>query len=327
MTLPSPQSLRTPTRYFLNAVYLAHRHDGWRAATTTAARLAADEVARFVRLQQLNRRNRGHAAVPGSKAPLLDVPEILRQFDAAGIPVATFTLDHDAFDRHREQFRYPRFYAGGPVSEGGFREAKALEYFISLALLPVSSSDVVVDVASEHSVFPELVGSETGARVLRQDLIYPPGLHRDRIGGSADAMPLPDQSVDKLFLHNSFEHFEGETDSNFIQEARRLLRPNGAVCIVPLYLSTRPQIITDPANDREGIAWDGDAEIVSQRGHRNRFGRFYSVETFRRRVLAPATECGFRVSVYHLAGADPDSSEPVDRAYRGIGFAALLTKP
>jgi SAM-dependent methyltransferase len=327
MTLPIPQSLRTPTRYFLNTVYLAHKHDGWRSATTSAARLAADEVARFVRLQRLKRRNRGHAVGPESKAPLLDVPEILEQFDLAGIPVATFTLDRDAFDRHREHFRYPRFYAGGPVSEGGFREAKALEYFISLALLPISSSDVVVDVASEHSVFPELVGSETGARVLRQDLIYPAGVHGDRIGGSADAMPLPDQSVDKLFLHNSFEHFEGETDSNFIREAWRLLRPNGTVCIIPLYLSTRPQIITDPANDTEGVVWDDDAQIVSKRGHRNRFGRFYSVETFRTRVLAPATECGFGVSVYHLAGADPDSTEPVDRAYRGIGFAALLTKP
>jgi SAM-dependent methyltransferase len=327
MRLPRPQSLRTPTRYFLNAVYLAHRHDGWRSAATTAVKLGADEIARFARLRQLDRGKPAAAAAPEPKAPLLDVPDILGQFAAAGIPVATFTLDRDAFDRHRQRFRYPRFYAGGPVSEGGFREAKALEYFISLALLPVSSSDVVVDVASENSVFPELVASEAGARVLRQDLIYPLGLHGDRMGGSADAMPLPDGSVDKLFLHNSFEHFEGETDSNFIREAWRLLRRGGAVCIVPLYLSTRPQIITDPGNSTDGVVWDDDTEIVSQRGHRNRFGRFYSVETLRRRVLAPADDCGFRGSVYHLAGADPDSSEPVARAYRGIGFAAVFTKP
>jgi SAM-dependent methyltransferase len=326
MTLPRPQFSRTPLRYFLNAVYLAHKHDGWRAAAATSTRLAADEIARFVRLRRLNTQ-RQDAAAPESAAPVLDVPEILRQFERAGIAVKTFTLDRDAFDRHREEFPYPRFYAGGPVTEGGFRESKALEYFISLALVPVSSSDVVVDVASERSVFPELVGTQTGARVLRQDLIYPPRVHGDRIGGSADAMPLPDRSVDKLFLHNSFEHFEGETDSNFIREAWRLLRPHGAVCIVPLYLSTRPQIITDPANDSDGVVWDDGAEIVRKHGHRNRFGRFYSVETFRRRVLGPAGECGFAVSVYHLAGADPDSNEPVNRAYRGIGFAAVLTKP
>src|SRR4029450_12451999 len=85
MRLPRPQSLRTPTRYFLNAVYLAHRHDGWRSAATTAVKLGADEIARFARLRQLDRGKPGAAAAPEPKAPLLDVPDILGQFAAAGI--------------------------------------------------------------------------------------------------------------------------------------------------------------------------------------------------------------------------------------------------
>ena len=40
-------------------------------------------------------------------------------------------------------------------SDGGSRESKILEYFLSLQLLPISPSDIVIDVASERSVFPD----------------------------------------------------------------------------------------------------------------------------------------------------------------------------
>src|SRR5205823_8461573 len=132
---------------------------------------------------------------------------------------------------------YPRFYAGGSSAGGGHREKKILEYFVSLTIVPIEQDDVVIDVASERSVFPELVRHLTGAVVFRQDLIYRVGIHEDRIGGSAASMPLPDGFATKLTLHNSFEHFEGNADTAFVREAWRVLRPGGAVCIVPLFLS------------------------------------------------------------------------------------------
>ena len=89
-------------------------------------------------------------------------------------------------------------------------------------------------------------------------------------------MPIGAEFANKLILHNSFEHFEGEADRDFISEAWRVLRPGGEVCIVPLYLSQRYEIFTDPLVDTRDLAWDPGARIARVRGFRNRFGRFYS---------------------------------------------------
>jgi len=255
------------------------------------------------------------------------MPEILRQLAERGLDVEEFALDQDAFVEHLGAFRYPRFYAGGPIAKGGFRESKILEYFVSLKLLPVPPGDVVIDVASERSVFPEMVNEMFGAQVYRQDLIYPPGLAGDKIGGSAAAMPVPAAFAHKLFLHNSFEHFEGSIDTEFIAEAWRVLKPGGAVCIVPLYLSARHQIVTDPLLDIQDVAWDSGAEIVPKTGYRSRFGRFYSAEALAKRVLEPAGECGFRYEICHFGGADQAAGDPISRAYRGLRFGLTLTKP
>ena len=230
-------------------------------------------------------------------------------------------------ERHLRDYRYSRMYAGGSVTSGGARESKILEYFLSLLLLPIVPSDVVIDVASERSVFPDVVATTVGARVFRLDLIYPPGIHGDRIGGSADEMPLPAGSVDKLFLHNSFEHFEGDIDTRFVREALRVLRPGGGLCVVPLYLSARHQIVTDPLVDRSGIEWDPDAEVVERIGHRNRFGRFYSAETLAERVLKPAFECGFRAEISAFHESTYGTHDTFSRAQRGINFAMVLRKP
>ena len=194
-------------------------------------------------------------------------------------------------------------------------------------LLPIDPNDVVIDVASERSVFPQMVRATIGARVLRQDMIYTPGIHGDVIGGSADALDVPAEFADKLYLHNSFEHFEAGADTGFVREAWRILKPGGVVCVVPLYLSTRHQIITDPFVDRRGVVFDPDAEIVEQSGHHNRFARCYGVPQFAERVLRPAVEVGFDARIYHPRGADPERNDPFDRALRGIGFALVLRKP
>lgn len=195
------------------------------------------------------------------------------------------------------------------------------EYFVSLELVDIRPSDVVIDVASERSLFPEVVRTQTGARVFRQDLTYAPGVAGDRIGGNAARMPIAAEFANKLILHNSFEHFEGEADRDFIREAWRVLRPGGEACIVPLYLSQRYEILTDPLVDTRDLAWDPGARIARVRGFRNRFGRFYSPAALAERVLRPAEECGFAVSLYdfeNLRKLDPSS---------GLHFGLVLTKP
>jgi hypothetical protein len=316
----------TAARYFVNTVNLARQQEGWRAGAATAVGLSAHEARKVPRLLRLRWNARKQQPRGFVEAPVVDVPELLRQLADFEIEVQPVTLDREAFARHLQEFAYPRFYAGGPVADGGFREAKILEYFLSLQLLPIAPTDVVIDVASERSVFPNMVGETIGARVLRQDLRYPPGVRGDRIGGSAAAMPVPASFADKLFLHNSFEHFEGDADTTFVAEASRVLKPFGAVCIVPLYLSTRYQILTDPLEDKSGIEWDPGSEIVERIGHHNRFGRCYSVQALVERVLEPAAEHGFHPTIHHFTDVDPTSPDPLRRAQRGIRFTMVLRK-
>jgi SAM-dependent methyltransferase len=215
--------------------------------------------------------------------------------------------------------RYPRNYAAGPLDEGGFREQKLLEYFVSLQLLAPRAADVMIDVASEWSIFPEVTRRLTGATVYRQDLIYPRGLHGDRIGGSAANLPVPDGFADILVAHNAFEHFEGTADSDFIREAWRVLRPGGRLCILPLFVSDRPCDLTDPLMDRHGVVWDDEAQVVELPWWHNRFGRLYDASGVERRVLQPGS--GFSQTIYHVANA-----HEVHPAI-SLHFALLMRKP
>ena len=205
--------------------------------------------------------------------------------------------------------------------KGGARETKILEYFVALQLLEIQSSDVVIDVASERSLFPDVVRTLIGARVFRQDLIYPVGVRGDRIGGNAAHMPIEDDFADALALHNSFEHFEGDSDTGFIREAWRVLKPGGKVCIVPLFMSEQYEILTDPVVKPDDLDWDLGALVFDVLGYRNRFGRFYNSVAFKQRVVQPAAECGFDMEVLRFENArelEPKSA---------LEFGLVLRKP
>ena len=199
------------------------------------------------------------------------------------------------------------------------REQKLLEYFVSLDLLAIKPDDVVIDIASEWSVFPKVVRERIGAQVYRQDMIYPPGVHGDQIGGSAAHMAIPDNFATKLVLHNAFEHFEQNADTEFIVEAFRILKPGGSLCILPLFMAAQHSIMTDPLVNRRGVVWDKAAKIVEWPGFHNRFGRFYDVDALRLRVLEPGNQ--FETVIYHV--------ENVSQVNRGayLHFALFVRKP
>jgi SAM-dependent methyltransferase len=318
-----------PLRFFVSVVSLTWRRDGFAAATAAGAGLIWAELRKLPRLIRLR-------AMPSTGSPftaisreapraaesmMLELGAVRRAVAEHGINMVSISLDPAAMGRHMNDYRYPRTYAGGSVQKGGAREAKILEYFATLELLDINSTAVVIDVASERSLFPDVLRVHSGARVFRQDLIYPPGIEDDRIGCDAAAMPLPADFADLLTLHNSFEHFEGATDTKFVQEAWRVLRPGGKLFIVPLFLSEQYDILTDPLVDTDDVVWDSGANVVSVVGYRNRFGRFYSFTALANRVVEPAMRCGFTVTLIHFTNAT--DLVPILGPYLGL----LLSKP
>ena len=306
--------LRAGVRYATNLTAMVARQRGYVAAAAIGSQFVVTEAAKVPRVIEWSLKSRKVVGHP----PLMS-DRILREMRALDVPIPLYFVDVDAFQRHVGECGYPANYAAGSLDEGGVRQQKLLEYFVSLHLLAPRPGDIMIDVASEWSMFPEVAHQLTGAIVYRQDMIYPPGIHGYWIGGNAAQLPVPDEFADLLVSHNAFEHFEGTADSDFIREAWRVLRPGGRLCILPLFVTDRFYNMTDPLVDSRGVQWDAEADIIPVPWWHNRFGRLYDAAGVARRVLQPAA-C-FEQTIYHIVNA-----REVHLAI-SLYFALVLRKP
>jgi SAM-dependent methyltransferase len=303
-------------RFGLNLVARVAEQEGYSSAAAVGSRYIVTEIGKLPRIAALAMREPGQ-----DRHPPMESEVIVAAARGMGVELRPYHIDLDAFWSHVRASHYPRLYAAGTMSLGGAREQKLLEYFVSLDLLRPTASDVIIDIASEWSIFARVVRRALGARVYQQDLIYFPGLHGERIGGNARAMPIPDAFADKLVLHNAYEHFEGDADTAFVVEAWRVLRPGGAVCIAPLNLSDEYCIVSDPLVNRRGVVWDPGARVIELPLWHNRFGRFYDAAALMRRVIEPAQRLGFEVALHHVENVKAVHHS----AY--LHFVLILSKP
>ena len=58
----------------------------------------------------------------------------------------------------------------------------------------------------------------------RQDWNYTTDKTSKTLGENASSLAVDDESFDALLLHNSWEHFEGDSDSDFLTDAARVLK-------------------------------------------------------------------------------------------------------
>jgi SAM-dependent methyltransferase len=235
----------------------------------------------------------------------------------AGVPVRDYAIDVADYRLYlgdaRYRIDYPDYYPS-VLSE------KSLEHYVAAKLLRLLPGDVYVDIASEHSPAPDIYRRLFGVRAYRQDMAYPSGRNGDRIGGSATEVALPDGFVTKMALHCSFEHFEREADIEFLREVERLLKPGGAVVIVPLYLAEEYGILTDPeVAVRENVPFENGVTLYAFTQWNNRHGRFYDPAHFALRLHE--NRGGLELTVYRLL-----NFQEVDPSCYAR-FALLLQKP
>jgi ubiquinone/menaquinone biosynthesis C-methylase UbiE len=104
-----------------------------------------------------------------------------------------------------------------------------------------------MDVAAAQAPFQRLLRVIFGVKESwRQDWNYRTNILNKTLGGNASSLEVDDESFDSLFLHNSWEHFEGESDFEFLKEAFRVLKPGGKVFITPLFFGIEGFVTTSP---------------------------------------------------------------------------------
>ncbi len=245
--------------------------------------------------------------------------QVRTELIASGYPVTDLTLNLNEYRRYLVWADYNQFanYYAGPGRHNYVE--KSLEHYVAWDLLDLKPDDVFIDIDNDHSPAPEIYTGLSKCQSYRQDLMFEPGMHGDSIGGDAAAMPIPDGFASKMALHCSFEHFEGDADTRFIAECRRVLRPGGRVCILPLYLHTEYSIQVDPMVYPSPMPqFEPDATIHCARGYRNRHGRFYDVEHLTNRVRAYAG--GMKLTIYDIQ----NTSEISPQCY--LKFVMVLEK-
>jgi len=242
---------------------------------------------------------------------------LIKRLRKLGIPVVEYRIDPDGYRKYYNAAGYgkkfPDYYAFNLPE-------KSLEHYIAADLLDLEPGEIYIDIASEHSPVPGIYKRLFGVNCYRQDLSYPAGVHGDKIGGDAAKMPIPAEFADKMGLHCSFEHFEGDSDIRFIHEIARVLKPGGAVCFVPFCLHEEHAVMTDPVIAASSdIPFDSNATIYCVPGWGNRHGRFYAPEDLQRRIVQNLH--GLFPVLYRISNSvDIDSS-----CY--AKFAMLITKP
>lgn len=189
----------------------------------------------------------GHISAEHLADPQLDIA-LSQAISDTGISVRTHRIDVDAYHDYIQQVNYPSSYYGGGLDPQSNFVEKTLEHYVSTEFISFGPDTVFVDVAACTSPFYTIVRQQYGCReTYQQDLIFPQGLHGDKIGGWAHELHLPDASVDAVTLHCSLEHFEGNSDTLFFQELERVLKSGGKAVILPFYLAHEYTIHVDPA--------------------------------------------------------------------------------
>ncbi|MEG4320136.1 MULTISPECIES: methyltransferase domain-containing protein [unclassified Microcoleus] len=243
--------------------------------------------------------------------------KVFQRLIQLGIDVEDYKID---VDDYRKYFQAARYAEDFPDYYSFNLPEKALEHYIAAKLLQLNNKDIYIDIASQHSPTPTIYSRLFGVNPYLQDLDYPQGLHGNMIGGDAANMAVPDGFASKMALHCSFEHFENSSDMGFIREVSRVLRPGGAICILPLYMFDEYAIQTDPAvSIPQEVKFDDDATVYCAYGWGNRHGRFYDPEHLLSRVCNNLN--GMKLKVYKIVNA-----KQVDQSCY-VQFAGLIQKP
>lgn len=224
-----------------------------------------------------------------------NIKKILSDFKKKEIEVKDIGFNYKKYMSWFEKVDYFNNYPSYWETHGGHDiHTKAMQHYLSIELLDIHKNDIYMDIASSMSVCPDIVKSFYTKHIFRQDITYKDGVHGEFIGSNAESIPINNDSIDKISLHCSLEHFENDSDINLFEEMYRILKRNGKAVITPLYLSKKARIITSPSvwtTKYNGVTefpkFSKGYKLVLNEEHKQRYYKRFSVESLKKEILTP----------------------------------------
>ena len=191
---------------------------------------------------------------------------------------------------------------------GSVLHKKLIEFFTTFALLDPRPDDVFMDAAgAAHSYLPNISCTTKYLQDIRISQYHKTKLGNDieYLESDAGSIPLPDESIDKISCHHSFEHFQGNSDTLFINEVQRLLKPGGRCSIIHIFIGSRFLEVTDAISFKRKFdgksrrVIDPTAAIPGGRQCGN-YARIYDLGAFQERVMGSIDPDKFKVTISEL---------------------------
>lgn len=212
----------------------------------------------------------------------------------------------DAFVKRADYAnRFPKYVEefGEPRQPKGVLERKYAEQYLSLAVVDwesLAKDDIIIDVAASNSPFQEVMLGFGYENTYKTDLNYKTSEDLKMVGCNANDMSyFKDGSVSLIVSHNAWEHFEADSDIEYLQECARILKPGGKTVIIPLVLYDIGINTTDPSiwSTKYRNASDFpvfDAKFPMHIGdHKQRLMKFYDPDSLAKAL--DRVDCDFEI--------------------------------
>lgn len=182
---------------------------------------------------------------------------------------------------------------------------KIMEYYIVDKLLNFKSwskEDIFLDLGAQTSPYAKYLREIRGITAYGIDLEK--SIYSDLgyyLQEDVTNLQFADNSIRAMSAQSAFETFTGTTDSELIREAARVLKQEGKLIIIPLYLHEKYISSVSPTYYKKGTADEESFECIRTdcRGGLE-IGRFYDINALKKRVLDVAEDCGLITKIYVL---------------------------
>ena len=219
-----------------------------------------------------------------------------------------FGIEHLNFEKIQYERWVQNFFPDWQKRYGHIYHKKIVELFVTYQILDLQENDEYMDAAGGINTYVDKIKCKKKylqgiiihsklKSILGDDIVY--------IQGDAATIDLPDGSLNKISCHHSFEHFQGSSDSGFIKESQRLMRPGGKCCIIPIFIadkyvevsrSRKPQChydknsmyLVDPTARITGGESCGD------------YARIYDMKSFEKRIVDQIDRDKFIISLFEV---------------------------